>query len=203
MMDTSAKPKTVIGLTGSIGMGKTTTAKIFTEAGIPAWDADAAVHKLYNEDQDAIAAIGKLCAAATRYGVVDRGALKEWIAINPDGFSDLEQIVHPRIAADRMHFLETNPAQIVLLDIPLLFEVGLSSLADFVVVVTAPADVQKERVLARGIMTEAQFETILSKQMPDAEKRERADFVIETSSLEHARDRVQSILKEIKEKTCA
>jgi dephospho-CoA kinase len=203
MMDTPTEPKTVIALTGSIGMGKTTTAKLFAEAGVPTWDADAAVHKLYNEDQDAIAAIGKLCPAATRYGVVDRGALKEWIAINPDGFSDLEQIVHPRIATDRLHFLETNPAQIVLLDIPLLFEVGLSNLADFVVVVTAPADVQKERVLARGIMTEAQFEVILSKQMPDAEKRERADFVIETISLEHTRDRVQSILKEIKEKARA
>jgi dephospho-CoA kinase len=190
---------TIIGLTGSIGMGKTTTARMFEDFGIPVWDADAAVHRLYTQNADVISEIGKLSAVATQSGSVDRGALKEWLAVNPDGFSKLEEIVHPRIAADRSDFLRENTSPIAVLDIPLLFELQLTDLVDVVVVVTAPEDIQRKRVLDRGTMTDLQFEAILEKQMPDAIKRSKADFTIETTTLKSARSEVEKIVNSIKE----
>lgn len=191
--------RTIIGLTGSIGMGKSTTAKMFSDAGIPVWDADAAVHTLYLCSEAALSAISKICPSATQSGTVDRDALKICIAENSNVLEQLENIVHPLIAADRQAFLEINSTQTVLLDIPLLFEAGLSHLVDVIVVVSAPDDTQRQRVMSRGTMTQAQFEAIVSNQMPDVEKRALADFVIETTSLEYAREQVHNILKEIEE----
>lgn len=188
----------VIGLTGSIGMGKTTTAEMFKSAGAPVWDADSTVHRLYSEDPETIAAIAKICPKATQSGAVDREILKDWIKATPGGLTQLEQIVHPRVAQDRQAFLETNPAQIVVLDVPLLFETGLSNSVDVVCVVSVPADIQRQRVLARPNMTPAQFEAILAKQTPDADKRARADFIIDTSTLDAAKAAVEKILKTIR-----
>ncbi|MBU2866732.1 dephospho-CoA kinase [Pacificibacter marinus] len=187
----------VIGLTGSIGMGKSTTAEMFKAAGVPVWDADSTVHRLYSSDADTIEAISKICPKATTTGTVDREVLKDWIKATPSGLSQLEQIVHPLVAQDRQAFLETNLAKIVVLDVPLLFETGLSTSVDFVVVVSVPADIQRARVLARPNMTVAQFEAILAKQTPDADKRAQADFVIDTSSIELAKASVQKILDSV------
>jgi dephospho-CoA kinase len=191
----------VIGLTGSIGMGKTTTAKMFLAAGIPVWDADNVVHRLYSNDKIAISAISKICPKATMTGVVDREALKVWLKSTPNGFSQLEAIIHPLVKQDRQAFLETNQAKIVVLDVPLLFETGLAKIVDYVVVVSAPAEMQRQRVLARPDITSEQFELILAKQVPDAEKRAGADFVIETTSLEVAEAAVQKVLTQIRTNT--
>jgi dephospho-CoA kinase len=187
----------VIGLTGSIGMGKSTTAKMFKAAGVPVWDADSTVHRLYSSDAQAIAAISKICPDATTTGAVDREVLKNWIKATPARLRKLEQIVHPLVAQDRQTFLETNPAKIVVLDVPLLFETGLNTSVDIVVVVSVPTDVQRARVLARPNMTPDQFEAILAKQTPDADKRAQADFVIDTSSIELAKASVQKILDSV------
>jgi dephospho-CoA kinase len=197
---TKTKP-IVIGLTGSIGMGKTTTAKMFMAAGIPVWDADSTVHRLYSNDKVAISEIAKICPEATKNGAVDRQALKVWLNDTPNGLRQIESIIHPLVAQDRQVFIDTNPAQIVVLDVPLLFETDLFKTVDYVVVVSAPAEIQRQRVLARPNMTEALFETILAKQVPDAAKRAGADFVIETTSLEKAEAAVQSILKHIRVNT--
>lgn len=188
----------VIGLTGSIGMGKTTTAQMFKSAGVPVWDADSTVHRLYSSDAAAINAISKICPAATVDGTVDREVLKDWIKTTPTGLRQLEQIVHPLVAKDRQGFLDTNPAQIVVLDVPLLFETGLNKTVDIVVVVSAPAEVQRQRVLARPNMDAAQFEAILAKQTPDADKRAGADFVIDTTSLDEAQAGVQTLLAAVR-----
>ncbi|MBU2936154.1 MULTISPECIES: dephospho-CoA kinase [Pacificibacter] len=188
----------VIGLTGSIGMGKSTTAEMFKAEGVPVWDADSTVHRLYSSDAGAIAAISKICPKATTSGIVDREILKDWIKKTPMGLQQLEQIVHPLVAQDRQKFLETNPAQIIVLDVPLLFETGLNTSVDFVVVVSVPADVQRARVLARSNMTVAQFESILAKQIPDADKRAQADFVIDTSSIDMAKAAVLEILNTVR-----
>lgn len=186
-----------LGLTGSIGMGKTTTAAMFAAHGIPVWDADETVHRLYRG-----AAVAPMAAAfpqAIQDGMVSRDHLRDMITANPRILDQIQNIVHPLIAADRAQFITTATAPIILLDLPLLYEIGGEQICDGVVVVAAPADVQRARVLARGQMTEAQFEMILARQIPDADKRARADWVIETTSLDLAKQQVIDIISEIRD----
>ncbi len=188
----------LIGLTGSIGMGKSTTAQMFADLGLPVWDADNAVHRLYGVGGAAVAPLQALYPDAVVDGAVSRDVLKAWIADNATALGQIEQIVHPLVAADRAAFIADAQSDIVLLDIPLLFETGSDHQMDAVVVVTAPAEIQRTRVLERAAMTPAQFEIILSKQLPDAQKRQRADYVIETTTLEDAKSQVQMVLAQIK-----
>ncbi|WP_194097652.1 dephospho-CoA kinase [Marivivens aquimaris] len=190
-----------LGLTGSIGMGKSTTAKMFRDESVPVWDADATVHKLYRVGGAAVGPVGDAYPSAIRDGAVDRNALKSLISEDPMVLKTLETIVHPLVAADRAEFLATTNAPLVVFDIPLLFETGADSWLDSVLVVTAPADVQKDRVLSRGTMTEDQFAQILARQMPDAEKRERADHVIETLTLDGTRQDVRNLIAELTERS--
>lgn len=190
----------LIGLTGSIGMGKSTTAGMFAELGVPVWDADAAVHRLYAAGGAAAPKIAELCPDAVQEGAVDRKRLKMWIASDPGVLSRLEAVVHPLVAADRADFIAAaarNGAPVVLLDIPLLFETGAERTVDAVVVVSAPADLQRQRVLERPGMTEAHLKTILDRQMPDVEKRKRADFIIDTSTMDGVRKAVAGVLEQI------
>jgi dephospho-CoA kinase len=185
----------IIGLTGSIAMGKTTTARLFAEEGVPVHDADAAVHKLYEG-----AAAGLIEAAfsgATKDGKVDRVALGKQVVGNPPALQRLEAIVHPLVREAETKFLheaERQGARIVVLDIPLLFETGGEGRVDATVVVSAPAEMQRARVLERGVSLE-RLEALLARQMPDEEKRRRADFVVDSAhGIEHARDQVRQIL---------
>lgn len=192
----------VIGLTGSIGMGKTTTADLFAEAGVPVWDADAAVHRLYAAGGSAVAAIARTFPDVVVGGAVDRDRLRSLIKADPSVLGRLEAIVHPLVAQDREAFLDAarmRGAPIVVLDIPLLFETGSAGRMDVVVVVSAPHTLQRERVLARPGMTAEHFEDLLARQVPDAEKRARADFVIDTSlGLEAARTQVRAVLDRLR-----
>lgn len=188
----------VLGLTGSIGMGKSTTAGFFREEGIPVWDADEAVHRLYGKGGEAAPKIAAVWPKAVHDGQVDRAELKRWIAAEPDALKILEEIVHPLVAKDRAAFLESHKsAGLVVLDIPLLFETGGDARMDGVLVVSVHADIQRKRVLERDTMTPEMFESILSRQMPDAEKRKRADFVIETRELEQTRADVKTLIAKL------
>ncbi|WP_424943550.1 dephospho-CoA kinase [Aliiroseovarius crassostreae] len=190
----------IIGLTGSIGMGKSTTAKMFHARGVPIWDADAAVHRIYAPGGLAVDPIKAVCPDAIIDGGVDREALKAWMGRDPSALKQLEQIVHPLVAEDRARFLAETGSDIVLLDMPLLFEIGAHEHVDLVVVVSAPADLQRARVMERGTMSEAQFDTILAKQVPDAEKRARADVIIPTETLEGAEAAVDEVMAHVREK---
>ena len=190
----------VLGLTGSIGMGKSTTAQMFADEGLPVWDADATVHRLYQPGQPAALAIGQLFPSAIAPdGSVNRATLRGLIQSDPTVLDRLNAAVHPLVAQDRADFLASNEtAKIILLDVPLLFEIGLDKACDAVAVVSAPPEVQRQRVLDRGAMTEAELQTILARQMPDAEKRARATYIIPTTSLEAARQAVKDVLADIR-----
>lgn len=190
----------VLGLTGSIGMGKSTTAQFFRDEGVPVWDADAAVHRLYAKGGAAVEPISRVCPEATAIGKVDRNVLKDWIARDKTALSKLESIVHPLVAADRAHFIADHAnAPLVVLDIPLLFETGSAAAMDGVLVVSVDAEEQRRRVLSRETMTQDMFASILSRQIPDAEKRARADFVIETYDMDSARAEVRNLIKRLSE----
>jgi len=185
----------VLGLTGSIGMGKSTTAGFFRDMDVPVWDADAAVHALYAKGGAAVAPLAALCPDALQDGAIDRSALKRWIAADATALSRIEAVVHPLVAQDRQAFLRENTdAPLVVLDIPLLFEGGGAALCDATLVVTAPPDVQRARVLSRPGMDEGTFAMILAKQMPDREKRARATHVIETLTPNQTRAEVAALV---------
>jgi dephospho-CoA kinase len=189
----------IIGLTGSIGMGKSTTAKLFTEAGVPVYDADAAVHKIY--EGEAAPAIEAAFPGTTVGGKVDRSKLSAKVVHDPAAIKQLEQIVHPMLGASRQKFLddaEKSGAPVVVMDIPLLFETGGEKRVDAVVVVSTDPATQRERILARGTMTNEALDAILARQLPDAEKRKRADFVVDTShGLDPVRTAIRDILAEV------
>jgi dephospho-CoA kinase len=196
----------LLGLTGSIGMGKSTTAAVFADAGVPVWDADAAVHRLYTRDGAAYAPIAELCPEAAGPEGIDRQALKVWIASNPNALNRIESVVHPLLARDRAAFVAQAAARgdrLVVLDMPLLFETGLDAEMDATLVVTAPEDEQRARVLARPGMTAAQLEGLLARQMPDAEKRARATHVIETRTPEQTRDAVLALIAQLRSRANA
>ena len=188
----------ILGLTGSIGMGKSATAGLFREAGVPVYDADAAVHALYAEGGAAVAPIEAAFPGVTEGGAVDRTRLRTKVLDNPDAMKLLEGIVHPLAGEAQFDFrrkAHAEGAAFAVLDIPLLFETGGNRHCDFTLVVTAPAAVQRERVLARPGMTPEAFESILARQLPDAEKRARADFILSTAhGFDFARDQVRSIV---------
>jgi dephospho-CoA kinase len=186
----------IIGLTGSVGMGKSTTARLFAEQGVPVHDADAVVHRLY--EGEAVAAIEAAFPGATTGGKVDRSRLAVLVLDDPSALKRLEVIVHPLVQAAEQELLARAQARgekVAVLDIPLLFETGGDQRVDAVVVVSAPTEMQQARVLARPGMTWEKLEAILRKQMPDEEKRRRADFVVDTSrGIDDARDQVRAIL---------
>jgi dephospho-CoA kinase len=190
----------VLGLTGSIGMGKSTTARFFAEEGVPVLDADAVVHALY--DGEAVAAIEAAFPGTSKDGRIDREELSRRVVGDPAALKRLESIVHPLVRAAQARFLadaERSGAPVAVLDVPLLFETGGDQLVDAVVVVSAPADVQRARTLDRAGMTAEKFDTLMQKQMPDAEKRRRADFIVDTSqSLDSARAQVRAILAAVR-----
>mgnify|MGYP001126517112 CR=1 FL=1 len=194
----------VIGLTGSIGMGKSTTAAMFREAGVPVYDADAAVHDLYDEGGAAVGPVGEAFPGVVKDGRVDREALRQAVLGRPDELKRLNAIVHPLVGRDRVGFFkaaEAAGADMVVLDIPLLFETGGHANVDAIVVVSAPPEMQRERVLARPGMTPERLDAILAQQMADAEKRARAHYVVDTGrGLEAAREQVAAILEDLRRK---
>ena len=187
-----------LGLTGSIGMGKSTTAQIFAELGIPVWEADAAVHKLYSTGGAAVPVIQELYPEAIEHGEVARPALKRLIQSNENVLSEIERIVHPLVAVDRQNFIGTSDSDIVLLDIPLLFETNGDKHMDAIACVNIDPETQRERVLQRNTMTEEQFEQILNKQLPNDIKCSQSDFVIQTDNLDHAKEQVAHIIELIR-----
>ncbi|SET38610.1 dephospho-CoA kinase [Oceanicella actignis] len=197
----------VLGLTGSIGMGKSTTAAMFADRGVPVWDADAAVARLYGPGGaavEAVRAVAPGCVIDSAEGArVDRAALRAAVTADPSLIPRLEQAVHPLVGMDRARFLDEARAQgapVAVCDIPLLFETGGDAAFDAVVVVSAPPEIQRSRVLARPGMSEETFRAILDRQMPDAQKRARADFVVDTGrGLDHARSRVGAILDAVRD----
>lgn len=192
-----------IGLTGSIGMGKSTTAAMFREAGIPVYDADAAVADLYVKGGAAVEPLEAAFPGVTKDGAVDREALRQRVLGDDEAMAKLNSIVHPLVGMSRMGFFaeaQAAKADMVILDIPLLFETGGNANMDAVVVASAPAEMQRERVLAREGMTQARLDDILKRQTPDAEKRARADFIVDTGQgLEHARTQVREIIATLRD----
>ncbi|MCK0097223.1 dephospho-CoA kinase [Yoonia sp. F2084L] len=193
----------LLGLTGSIGMGKSTTAQMFRDEGIPVWDADAAVHALYAKGGAAVPKIQAVLPDAVIDGQVSRDILKKMISEDLSVMSKLEEIVHPLVAQHRAAFIATHNDPLVVFDIPLLFETSAQDWLSSVLVVTVPAEVQKARVMARPGMTTDQFERILARQMPDAEKRAAADHIIETLTLDDTRAAVRKLIAELKGQTDA
>lgn len=193
----------IIGLTGSIGMGKSETARMFTRLGVPVFDADAEVHKLQVKDGPAIPAIDSAFPGVVEDGVLNRAKLGELVFADPLAKKRLEAIMHPMVADARVAFFEAAEkagAKFVVLDVPLLFETGGNKACDKVVVVSAPAEVQRERVLARPGMSVEKFENILARQVPDRDKRAGADYIIETDKgLDHAFAQVETIVKELEQ----
>jgi dephospho-CoA kinase len=188
----------ILGLTGSIGMGKSTTAKLFAEAGVPVYDADATVHMLY--EGEAVPAIEAAFPGTTVDGKVDRNRLSVRVVHDPAAMKRLEEIVHPMLGASRQKFLavaEQSGAGVAVVDVPLLFETGGEKGVDAVVVVTTTPEIQRQRILSRPNMTDEKLDAILARQMPDAEKRGRANFVVDTShGLDPVRARIRDILDE-------
>jgi dephospho-CoA kinase len=186
----------ILGLTGSIGMGKSTTAKLFAEAGVPVYDADAAVHRLY--EGDAAAAIEAAFPGTTVDGKVDRARLSARVVHDPAAMKRLEGIVHPMLAASRQRFLDEakrSGARVAVVDVPLLYETGGEKRVDAVVVVTTSPEIQRERILGRENMSNEKLDAILARQLPDPEKRKRADFLVDTSQgLDPVRARIRDIL---------
>jgi dephospho-CoA kinase len=192
----------VVGLTGSIGMGKSETARMFADEGVPVCESDAIVHRLYEKGGAAVAPVAAAFPAVVDDGRIDRQKLTRHLAGNARDFARLEAIVHPLVRAEQEHFLSEarrRKDRLAVLDIPLLFETGRDRDVDKIVVVSAPADVQRSRVLARPGMTEEKFASILARQLPDAEKRARADFIVDSSSgFDHARRQVRDIIDALK-----
>jgi dephospho-CoA kinase len=197
-----ARKPLVVGLTGSIGMGKSETAKMFAELGVPVYDADAAVHALYELGGAAVGPVAKAFPGSLRDGRIDRAVLSRRVAGDEAAFRRLENIVHPLVTRARERFLveaERKGAELVVLDIPLLYETGGEKRVDAVIVVSAPAETQRERVLARPGMTAEKLEAIHTRQVPDAEKRAKADFVIETGKgMDHAKEAVRRVVAELR-----
>jgi dephospho-CoA kinase len=193
----------ILGLTGSIGMGKSTTGAMFQAEGVPVYDSDAAVHALYASGGAAVAPVEAAFPGVVVDGAIDRAKLSAAVVGDPEALQKLEAIVHPLVGAHRIGFFEDAQAaghDIVVLDVPLLYETGGDKKVHKVVVVSAPADVQRARVLARPEMTEAKLDAILARQLPDAEKRGRADFVIDTGQgLEAAHQQVRDILAALRQ----
>jgi dephospho-CoA kinase len=192
----------IIGLTGSIGMGKTTTAAMFRDLGVPIWDADGAVHRLYASGGAAVGPVSALFPASLREdGSLDRDVLAKLVLANPDLLRQLEGVVHPLVGEDRSNFLttaRTKLAPIAIIDVPLLFETGGNAYVDKVIVVTCDAALQKSRVMARPGMSEDKFHSILARQTPDAQKRARADFLIKTdTSLDDTRQQVAHVYDQL------
>ena len=189
-----------LGLTGSIGMGKTTTASIFSALGCDVWDADAAVHRLYAKGGAAVAPMSGAFSQVIEEGAVSRAQLRSLISADPLALKSIEKIVHPLLVQDRADFVAGSQSDILVFDIPLLFETGGDANMDGVACVWTTAEVQQERVMQRGTMSMDQFEVIRAKQLPTHEKRDRSDFVIITDTIEHARVQVQNVLTEIRQR---
>lgn len=188
----------LLGLTGSIGMGKSTTADMFREAGVPVWDADATVAKLYAKGGAAVAPLSALNMGLIQNDAVDRVALKNWVKTDPNALNRLESLIHPLVAADRAKFIDDHAGQsLIVCDIPLLYETGADQWLDAVLVVTTDAQTQKARVMARAGMDPELFDQILVRQMPSSEKTARADYVIETNSFEGARKAVHDLINDL------
>lgn len=193
------KKKFVLGLTGSIGMGKSTTAKMFEEAGIPVWDADAKVHQLYTGDTLVVQKIADIFPDAVENKTVNRETLKDLISNDKNVLQRLEKIVQPIIAVSRNNFIANANNDIVVIDHPLLLESQSDAYCDAILVVSIDSGTQRERVLSRGSMDAETLNVILAKQIPNAEKCKRADYIIETKTLEAARAQVKNVIKNIRE----
>ena len=189
----------LLGLTGSIGMGKSTTAAMFADAGIPVWDADHAVHEIYANDQDVIEAIESFAPTAVTEQGVDRAALSLVLKEDPTLIAKIEAVVHPKVATHRTEFIDSHAAaDLIVLDIPLIYEKEMADQFDAVLVVTADEDTQRARVMAREGMTAVKFMMIRNMQVPDDVKREKADYVIETKSLSQTKKAVHDLIEKIR-----